>query len=239
MACDGRGRFILFEGCDGVGKTTQQNLLVNYLNYKMGKSSQVTFPHRGACVTGSVIDDYLKKKKLMDLRVITMMFSANRWEMASQITSLLNEGFDVVADRYIYSGVAYAMANDLDKEWVLSLDKGLPKPDIVLYLSRQEPVFDKDQVEIYDDLTFQQKVKRIFEQHLFDESFWVNIDTSDKTVSETHIEIVELIDTLSINKDNKEIGKVYCSSVSSSVPRLVLMVAGPLVNSISSETGSG
>ena len=63
------------------------------------------------------------------------MFSANRWETVDKLLGELNSGVDVVCDRYAYSGIAYSAAKGLDLEWCRAPDKGLPEPDLVLYLS--------------------------------------------------------------------------------------------------------
>ena len=46
----------------------------------------------------------------------------------------LNEGKNVILDRYVYSGVVYSAAKGLDLNWCLNPDKGLPKPDLLFYI---------------------------------------------------------------------------------------------------------
>lgn len=54
-----------------------------------------------------------------------------------EIESKLSSGVSVVCDRYLYSGVAYSTAKGLDQQWCLQPEKGLLKPDIIVYLKAQ------------------------------------------------------------------------------------------------------
>jgi len=66
------------------------------------------------------------------------MFSANRWELRDRILGEINKGVNVILDRYAFSGVAYSAAKGLSLEWCKGSDRGLPKPDIVFFLSIDE-----------------------------------------------------------------------------------------------------
>ncbi|KAJ1678401.1 hypothetical protein EV182_004117, partial [Spiromyces aspiralis] len=68
-----RGTFILFEGCDRCGKTTQSTKLVEALKARGIKAELVKFP-------GKMINSYLAEGQNVDLRAIHLLFSANRWE---------------------------------------------------------------------------------------------------------------------------------------------------------------
>eukprot|EP00980_Cylindrotheca_fusiformis_P010464 scaffold2322_cov135-Cylindrotheca_fusiformis.AAC.23 len=134
-----RGAFIVLEGVDRCGKTTQVGLLAQSLKKKLGLAAVLclNFPNRTTMV-GQLIDQYLKSKQELDDRAIHLLFSANRWEVAPKLTStLLQEGTTVVCDRYAYSGVAFSSAKDSLKDcldWCQSCDVGLPAPDAVIFL---------------------------------------------------------------------------------------------------------
>lgn len=124
-----RGMFIVFEGIDRSGKTTQSKLLVSVLR----NSEYVRFPNRDS-ITGRVIDEYLKRSIEMNPQVNHLLFSANRWETISEIEQKLAQGINIICDRYIYSGTAYSIAKGLDYAWCKTCDDGLIEPDIVFYL---------------------------------------------------------------------------------------------------------
>ncbi|PPR03919.1 hypothetical protein CVT24_008104 [Panaeolus cyanescens] len=140
MAATQRAPFIVIEGLDRSGKTTQtSNLLVRL--QKDGKDVQlIKFPDRTTPI-GQMIDSYLRSASELDDRAIHLLFSANRWELASTIEKLLNSGTTVICDRYAFSGIAFSASKVdasghrlLSYEWCKSPDIGLPKPDIVLFL---------------------------------------------------------------------------------------------------------
>ena len=69
--------------------------------------------------------------------MIHLLFSANRWELAGQIRSAVEDGVTVVIDRYYYSGIVYSAAKDkadLSLKWARDPEIGLPRPDICLFL---------------------------------------------------------------------------------------------------------
>lgn len=132
-----RGAFIVFEGVDRCGKTTQTSLLVKHLLQLGLAAVAMRFPDRTTMV-GTLIDQYLQSKSELDDRAIHLLFSANRWEAVPTIKKhLLDDKATIICDRYAYSGVAFSsskptLTNDL--EWCKSCDVGLPAPDAVIFL---------------------------------------------------------------------------------------------------------
>jgi dTMP kinase len=137
-----RGAFIVLEGVDRCGKTTQTGLLVKQFFVKFGLTAvAMRFPDRTTLV-GNLIDQYLQSKSDLDDRAIHLLFSANRWEMAPKLKSILEEQTtSVVCDRYAYSGVAFSSAKESLKDeldWCRSCDVGLPAPDAVIFLDLKQ-----------------------------------------------------------------------------------------------------
>lgn len=131
-----RGAFIVLEGVDRCGKTTQVQLLVKHLLGIGLATVAMRFPDRSTMV-GGLIDQYLQSKSEMDDRAIHLLFSANRWEAAPKLESYLQNGTTVVCDRYAYSGVAFSSAKPTlahDLAWCQACDVGLPAPDAVIFL---------------------------------------------------------------------------------------------------------
>jgi dTMP kinase len=104
-----RGAFVLLEGVDRCGKTTQCKTLVERLLSAGIAATLMRFPDRTTS-TGMIINDYLTQAttNALDDRAIHLLFSANRWESASTIAQHLRNGTTVVCDRYVYSGVAFS-----------------------------------------------------------------------------------------------------------------------------------
>lgn len=142
-----RGAFILLEGVDRCGKTTQCGLLLKHLLSLSLAAVAFRFPDRTTSI-GHVINNYLTTtaatNNLSD-HAIHLLFSANRWEVAPTLVQTLANGKHIVCDRYAYSGVAFTSAKenpDLNLEWCMAPDKGLPAPDVVIFLD-----LDQDDAE--------------------------------------------------------------------------------------------
>jgi dTMP kinase len=92
-----RGVFILFEGVDRCGKTTQSQLLTKYLNEKTACPTElIRFPARETTI-GQIIDSYLKSQNDLNDHSIHLLFSANRWERKKVIEESLAEGKSFVS----------------------------------------------------------------------------------------------------------------------------------------------
>lgn len=191
MSTASRGAFVLLEGGDRCGKTTQCARLVSHLVSKGLQAEMWRFPDRTTAV-GNVIDDYLCKKIELDDRAAHLLFAANRWEKQEEMIRKLQSGITLVVDRYSHSGVAFTAAKGvpgLDVEWCKASENGLVKPDCLLYL--HAPVetaagrggFGQER---YENLDMQNRVKGQFE--LLREKEWVLID-ANRTIEEVEVDV--------------------------------------------------
>ncbi|KAK0668080.1 thymidylate kinase-domain-containing protein [Cercophora samala] len=162
-----RGALVVLEGLDRSGKTTQVKLLEQRF-VELGKSVKVMrFPDRTTPI-GQMINSYLTSQTTMSDHVIHLLFSANRWEAASLIASLLSQGTTVICDRYYYSGIVYSAAKHnplLPLSWARSPEVGLPRPDLVLFLDLDEQEARKRGGwggEVYEKAEMQRRVRELF-----------------------------------------------------------------------------
>jgi dTMP kinase len=136
-----RGAFVVLEGVDRCGKTTQSAALLKKLVAAGMAAAALRFPDR-TTQTGLLINNYLQSSSNLDDRAVHLLFSANRWEAADHLTEQLASGTNVVCDRYAYSGVAFSSAKvkadgvtpKLPLDWCQAPDIGLPAPDCVIFL---------------------------------------------------------------------------------------------------------
>ena len=190
-----RGAFIVFEGLDRCGNTTQTTKLVELLKNQFGIVHEIAFPDRST-ETGKLCDAYLRNKNNLNDHAIHLMFSANRWDKRQWIQNTLLAGEHIVCGRYAYSGVVYSAAKGLDRKWCKSPDIGLIEPDLVIYL-KVDPTICSTRNEYgnerYEKEQFQQTVKEQFEQ-LFEEDQYKNIKVIDgtKSIEEISQEIAEI-----------------------------------------------
>lgn len=133
-----KGKFIVFEGIDGSGKTTQAKLLMEYL-LTCGQKCTFTFePTYGKI--GGFLHEILAGSEKADPRVIAALFAADRLDhilnAENGIQKALSDGINVICDRYYLSSFAY-QGSELPLEWIISLNsesrKAL-KPDITFFI---------------------------------------------------------------------------------------------------------
>eukprot|EP00396_MALV-II-16_sp_LP-1_P000457 gene457-292_t len=180
MAAKQRGLFLVFEGLDRSGKSTQSKRLAESLRSDGHSVRQINFPNRTTTI-GGLINEYLQSKSELSDEAIHLLFSSNRWECSGPcIEQQLREGTHVVCDRYAFSGVAFTAAKGLDFEWCKSPDVGLPAPDKVFYLDI-DPTVAKSRADFgeerYEKAEFQKKVGQQFAKFAKD-PFWVRVDAA-------------------------------------------------------------
>jgi dTMP kinase len=129
-----KGKIIALEGPDKAGKMTQSKLLVDSLRKSGIISVVMDFPDYSTPI-GMEISAFLEDKRDYSNEVKHMLMSANRWERKREIESLVKTGTIVVINRYYQSNLVYGISNGLNIDWLLNLDKGLPKEDIAIVIN--------------------------------------------------------------------------------------------------------
>lgn len=128
-----RGKIIVIEGTDKAGKATQSRMLMEALKTSGKVCVILDFPDYATPI-GMEIKAFLEGKRDYTSETKHLLFSANRWEKKKEIESMIENGTIVVMNRYWQSNLVYGTANGMDPSWLLRLDKGLPKEDLVLLL---------------------------------------------------------------------------------------------------------
>lgn len=139
MSNHDKGLFICLEGPDGSGKTTQVELLTQYLKYKGRRVIATREP--GGTEFGDEIRSILltPRKRTLDVKTELMLVLASRVEHVKQvIRTYLKKGVTVISDRYSMSSVVYqGIAGGVDVELVRELCRwatsGLD-PDLTIFL---------------------------------------------------------------------------------------------------------
>jgi dTMP kinase len=128
-----RGKIIVIEGTDKAGKGSQSRMLAETLKASGKVCVILDFPDYTTSI-GMEIKAFLEGTRDYLPEVKHLLFSANRWEKKKEIESMLENGTIIVMNRYWQSNLVYGVANGMDTNWLLGLDKGLPKEDIVLVI---------------------------------------------------------------------------------------------------------
>ncbi|KAI0895990.1 thymidylate kinase-domain-containing protein [Annulohypoxylon nitens] len=162
-----RGAFIVFEGMDRAGKTTQAKLLQQRCVESGREVRFMRFPDRTTPI-GKMIDSYLKGETEVEDHVIHLLFSANRWEAVNKIKAELEAGHTIICDRFYHSGIVYSAAKNiksLSLSWAKAPEIGLPRPDMVLFLDLEEEVARERGGwggEVYEKGEMQRRVRDLF-----------------------------------------------------------------------------
>ncbi len=121
------------EGIDAVGKQTQSSLLERWLRDRGIKTASLSFPDYDTSI-GKEIRAFLSGQRDFLPELQHMLFAANRWEKAPLIRQYKETNTVIIVNRYSESNFAYGLADGLDIEWLMALEQGLPKTDLVIVL---------------------------------------------------------------------------------------------------------
>jgi dTMP kinase len=172
-----RGRFIVFEGIDGAGKTTQIARLEAKLRAE-GRRVMVT-AEPTVSVTGGLLRDALGGISKRTAGEMAALFVLDRIfhnvNPVTGIEKMLADGVDVICDRYYYSSLAY-QGSETDFDWVANMNLNCPeirRPDCCIFLdltpeqSLARINADRVSREIYEEESRLQAVRDKF-YHVFD-----------------------------------------------------------------------
>jgi dTMP kinase len=126
-----KGRLIAVEGLDGSGKSTQIRLLKRWLELEGYK---VFFTEWNSSDLVKKATRKGKKKKLLTPTTFSLIHCtdfADRYER--QILPLLQGGYLVLADRYVYTAYARDAVRGCDRAWLRKLYRFARKPDITFF----------------------------------------------------------------------------------------------------------
>jgi dTMP kinase len=172
-----RGRFVVIEGLDGAGTTTQARLLGERLR-AAGRAVHVTAEPSGGPV-GALVRQVLQQRVTgglgggFDPHALALLFAADRLDhVAAEVAPRLAEGCDVVSDRYALSSLAYQGLTTGELAWVEAINRRAPAPDLTVFL-RVRPGLALGRrratgtaPELYEVDAFQRRVARAYERSL-------------------------------------------------------------------------
>lgn len=143
-----KGLFLVLEGGDGSGKSSQIALLADFFK-KAGRAAEaIHFPRLSAQPYGEIIADFLRGEfggvGAVHPKLAALLYALDRGQAADALRTVLAGGAVVLADRYLFSNIAYQCAKIADAaereclaDWIEKLEYGghcIPRPDLTLYL---------------------------------------------------------------------------------------------------------
>lgn len=152
-----KGLFIVVEGIDGAGKSTQTKNMVEYISKICPNKKVILTREPGGTDNplGEQIRELLLNNKMED-HTRTLLYAASRYEHQIKIKKWLEEGHIVICDRYIYSSMAYQANSEKDFDYIRSVNayEEIAIPDYIFHF------------DISFDTYLKRKAKRLNEREL-------------------------------------------------------------------------
>ena len=164
--------FIVLEGLDGCGTTTQTALLVEKMT-KSGVSAVDTKEPTDGSI-GRFIRSILQKKESVDPFTLALLFSADRNEHVygkDGIAEQAESGRKVICDRYLFSSLAY-QSLFMDFDTVAQLNRFYPLPEYLFYIDLSPEECQKrmekrgEESELFEKLELQKKIDANYKKAL-------------------------------------------------------------------------
>lgn len=185
-------KFLVVEGVDGSGKSTQIKLIRHHLEANKISYKYLHFPRTEEGIFGDLIAKFLRGDlgsiDSVNPYLVALIYAGDRKDAAPVINRWLNDGFLVLLDRYVYSNIAFQCAKVSNKEqreelrkWILELEfihNSIPKPDLNILLdvpfsftqknlnetrTGEERNYLQGTRDIHEeDLDFQQRVREMY-----------------------------------------------------------------------------
>ncbi len=184
--------FIVLEGLDGAGKSTQISKLRQMFSERGVETEYLHFPRFDSPVYGDLIAKFLRGElgslEQVNPYLVALIYAGDRANAAQMINGWLAQGKAVILDRYVYSNVGYQCAKVLDtqerdnlRDWIIDLEynfNNIPRPELSIFLdvpfeftaaslAKQREGDDRDylkgKADIHEaSLTLQQSVREVY-----------------------------------------------------------------------------
>ena len=201
--------FLVLEGIDGSGTSTQSELLKKYF-VSQGEPAVIS-PEPSSGIIGNLIRQALKKRILFtedtDLfdEQMAYLFASDRhdhlYNDTDGVFKLIKDGFHVISTRYYFSSLAYNCHTPEQFDFVSKLNHKFPNPDLVIYLDLPVEISlariqDRSLKEIYETKHKLSKVRenyqKIFSQ--YPDKYLILDATKSQDI--IHNQIIELLQTI-------------------------------------------
>ncbi len=175
--------YIVLEGIDGSGKTTQTQLLNEWLTTKGYKTRKIVEP-TGSDIGKLIRNELLNPESTNDINQqrLTLLFAADRLTLKKEIIDAKgSKDIILISDRSFYSSICYQNNSSVEKEWIYEVNLHTPRPDltILLDLDEKEAITRCDKEEVFETIQFLEKTRTNYLELLDTEENIVVVDAKD------------------------------------------------------------
>lgn len=188
--------YIVLEGIDGAGKSTQTELLNDWLIQQGYKTRKIVEP------TTSDIGQTIRKELLnpestsdINQQKLTLLFAADRLTLKKEILEAKDsKDIILISDRSFYSSICYQNNSSVDKDWIYDVNVHTPRPDLTLLLDLDEndAIQRCDKEEVFENIQFLEKTRNNY-LSLLEKEDNIEIVDASKTLDEVHEDIKKVV----------------------------------------------
>jgi dTMP kinase len=196
------GKFIVFEGLDGSGQSTQAGKLQDWINSSkdliMGQGGAHLTKEPTNNIIGGIIRGQLTGEWRANPECLQLLFSADRaHHLEREIIPLLEKGVTVISDRYFLSTIAFGASEINDMDWLIGVNKPFLLPDLTFLIKVSPRVCierinkGRFHIELFEREEALTKVWKNYE-FLSKQFENINVINGEKSVEEVFSEIKSL-----------------------------------------------
>jgi dTMP kinase len=192
-----KGVFIVIEGLDGSGKTTQATILAKKLSEKYSVLCTAE-PSQGK-IGKFIRESCLYEQKRLPIEAEALIFAADRIEhMQNELVPAIEAGKVVICDRYVFSSLAYQGSSGLSLDWIKTINARALEPDFAIYIDvMPEHVLERlrRKKSVMETLETQRRVREIYMKYVEKgELILIDGDKPKETVAEAlYSEVLDLL----------------------------------------------
>lgn len=176
-----KGTFIAVYGINNIGKSTHCKKIVKRLTDEGHKAYYVKYPVYDIKPSGQFLNNALRGggNKISE-EELQLWFVINRYQFQPKLKKLLEDGYIVVAEDYIGTGIAWGTAKGLDEEWLENVNSLLLKEDFSLMLDGARSLDAKEKGHLHEEDDELSEKCRVVHEFLADKFGWTKVKVQKK-----------------------------------------------------------